>query len=148
MIASRPPGRSTRSHSSSAASGCGSVHSTCRLITRSKLPSGYGQVLGVALLEAHRETLRRRLLARPGHHRRGEIDAGHAVPARRQFERQKPGAAADIERVERAAPGTRRDHEIENAVPGGALGGAADAVAEILVEMRRAPVPMRRDLLL
>ena len=62
---------------------------------------------------------------------------------------EKPGAASDIERVERAAPGgQRRDHEIENAVPGGAFGGAADAVAEILVEMRRAPVPMRRDLLL
>ena len=40
MIASRPPGRSTRIHSSIAASGCGRVHSTCRLITRSKLPAG------------------------------------------------------------------------------------------------------------
>src|SRR5438477_7744798 len=39
ITASRPPGRNTRIHSSIAASGCGSVHSTWRVITRSKLAS-------------------------------------------------------------------------------------------------------------
>ena len=80
-----------------------------------------GQLLGVGPLEAHREALRRRLVARPREHRRREIDPGHPMAARRQFERQKPGAAADIERIERAAPDG--DHEVEDAVPGGALGG-------------------------
>src|SRR5205807_10233873 len=42
MLTRRPPGRNTRIHSSIAASGCGSVHSTCRLMTRSKLASGNG----------------------------------------------------------------------------------------------------------
>src|SRR5438105_4152562 len=35
----------------------------------------------------------------------------------------------------------------EGSVPGGALGGGADAVPEIGVEAGRPPVPMRRDLL-
>ena len=102
------------------------------------------QPLGVALIEACRETLRRRLLARPRDHRGSEVEAGHAVAARRQFQREEPGAASDIERVERKAG---RDHEIEDAVPGGAFGGAADAMAEILVEMCGAAVPMGGDLL-
>ena len=38
--------------------------------------------------------------------------------------------------------------EIEDPVPGGALGGRANAVAEVLVELRRSPFPVGRDLLL
>src|SRR5262245_15421349 len=106
---------------------------------------GKPQRLGVALFESYRMPLRRRLLPRLGEHLRREIDAGHAVPARRQFEAQEPGAAADIERIEGAASA---DYQIEDAVPGGALGLGADAVPEIIVEPGGAPVPMRRDLLL
>ena len=141
---SRAPGRNTRIHSSIAASGCGRVHSTCRLIARSKLAGANGNLLGVALLEADREAALGCLALGPRDHRWGEIDAGHAMPARGELEAEKPGAAAEIERVERAV---RRQHQAENAVPRGALGRGADAVAEILVEMRRPPVPMGGDLL-
>ena len=102
-------------------------------------------MLGIGLLETHRQRLRRRLTARLGQHRRREVDAGDAVTAARQFEAQKPGAAAGIERVERAAAA---DHQIEDAVPGGALGIGADAVAEIGIEPGGPPAPMGRDLLL
>ena len=105
---------------------------------------GERQLLRVALFEPHREALRGRLFARLGEHLRREIDAGHAVAAARQFEAQKPGAATDIERIEACTPA---EHNIEDAVPGGALGGGANAVPEIGVEPGRPPVPMRRDLL-
>jgi hypothetical protein len=59
-----------------------------------------------------------------------------------QFNAKKAGATADIERVESA---DCREHHIENAVPGGALGRGAYAMAEILIEMRRPLVPMSRD---
>ena len=103
------------------------------------------QLFGVGLLEMDVEALHRRLAARLGQHRRREIDAGDAMPAGRQFEAEKTGAAAGVEHGERRA---RRDHQIEDAVPRGALGRAGDAVAEILVEARRAAIPMGRDLLL
>jgi hypothetical protein len=105
---------------------------------------GERQVLGVGLLEADREACCRRFAAGFGEHRRGKIDARHAVSAHRQFEAEEAGAAAGVERVERP-PGRR--HQIEDAVPRGALGWAADAVAKILVEMRRPPVPMGGNLL-
>ncbi len=41
-----------------------------------------------------------------------------------------------------------REDEIEDAVPGGPLGGRADAVAKVVVEAWRPPIPMGRDLLL
>jgi hypothetical protein len=59
-----------------------------------------------------------------------------------QFEAKKAGATADIERVECA--GCQED-QIEDTVPGGALGRGADAMTDILVEMRCPPVPMSRD---
>jgi len=39
---SRPPGRSTRIHSSIARSGCGNVHNRCRLTAISKLAAAKG----------------------------------------------------------------------------------------------------------
>src|ERR1044071_1862665 len=104
------------------------------------------QRLGITLLEAHREAFSGcRFPLRLGEHLRRKIDAGDAVPTSGQFEPQKAGAAADIERIERRAAA---DHKTEDAVPGGALGLGADAVPEIAVEPGGAPVPMRRDLLL
>ena len=61
----------------------------------------------------------------------------------RQLKAQKARAAARIERVERAVS---RQDEIEDAVPGGALGGGADAVAKAGVKPGRAPAPMGGDL--
>ena len=104
-----------------------------------------GQVLGVGCLEADRETLCLRLLPGQIQHRRREVDTDDPMAARSEFEGEKTGAAADIERIQRAAGG---HHEVEDAVPGGAFGRRLDAVAEILVEMRRPAVPMGRDLLL
>jgi len=104
-----------------------------------------GQVLGVGCLEADRECLRLCLSAGQFQHRRCEVDPDDPVSPAREFQRQKPGAAADVERIEGAAGG---HHEVEDAVPGGAFGGSLDAVPEILVEMRRTAVPVGRDLLL
>src|SRR5262249_45926347 len=86
-----------------------------------------------------------RLATSLGDHRRREIDAGDAMTARGELEREEPRAAADIERVELGAGG---NHEIEDAIPGDALAWCADAVAEVCVEPGRPPVPVRRDLLL
>ena len=61
-----------------------------------------------------------------------------------EFEAQKAGAAADVERLERTGG---REDQIENTVLGSALGRGADAMAEILVEVRRPSVPMSGDLL-
>src|SRR5258708_8961650 len=97
------------------------------------------------MLEPHRGAGLRRLRLGQREHLRSKVDAGDTVAARRQFEAQKPGAAADIERVESGPSG---QGEVEDAVPGGALGLGADAMPEIRVEMRRAPTPMRGDLLL
>jgi len=67
------------------------------------------------------------------------------VAAGRELEREEPGAAAGIERVERPAAG---EDQIEDAVPRGALVARADAVAEVVVEGRRPPIPVGGDLLL
>ena len=102
------------------------------------------ELLGVRLLEAHRKTTLGSLLLGSCNHRRCEIDTGDAVPAGGKFEAQKPGAATGVERVE-SSP--RRQCETEDPIPCRMFGGGADAVPEILVEMRRTPVPMSRDLL-
>src|SRR5262249_16274752 len=91
------------------------------------------------------EVLLRGFAARDRQHRRGKIDPGHAMPARRQLKAEKPGAAADIERRQRRPC---RHDEIENAVPRGALRGGFDAVAKILGKMRRPAIPMLGNLLL
>jgi len=67
------------------------------------------------------------------------------MTAGRELEGEEAGAAARIERVEYASAS---EDEIEDAVPGGALGGRADAVAKVVVEAWRPPIPMGRDLLL
>ena len=66
------------------------------------------------------------------------------MAAGRKLEAQKPGAAARVEHIEPAPPS---QNEIENAVPRGTLRGRADAMSEILVEMRRPPAPVGGDLL-
>ena len=90
------------------------------------------ELLGVGLLEANGDPTLRRLAPRLGEHGRREVDAGDAMTAGRELEGEETGAAAGVERVERAAP---PEDEIEDAVPGGALGRGADTVAEILVEV-------------
>jgi hypothetical protein len=60
----------------------------------------------------------------------------------REFEAQKAGATADVERIERDA----RQDQIEDTVPSAALGRGPDTMAEILVEMGSASVPMSGDL--
>jgi hypothetical protein len=74
-----------------------------------------------------------------------KVDPDDVMAAGRELEGEEAGSAPGVERVERAPAG---EDEIENSVPGGALGGGADAVAEILVEVRRPPIPVGRDLLL
>ena len=63
----------------------------------------------------------------------------------RELEGEKPGAAADVERVERASV---CEDEGEDAIPRGPLGRRADAVAEIFVEARGPTIPVGGDLLL
>ena len=119
--------------------------STCRLTTRSKLPGANGSCSASASskrIETPRSAALRRASASIAG---GEVDAGDTMAAARELETEKAGAAAGIERVERVPAA---EDKIENAVPGGALGRGADAVAEILVEMRRASSPMGGDLLL
>src|SRR3954453_22470368 len=81
------------------------------------------------------------------------------MPARRQFGAPEAGAPAATCAPRRAAAAIGRtesdsfalgpaDRQIHDPVPGGTFGRRRDAVAEIGVEMRRAPVPMRGDLLL
>ena len=107
-------------------------------------PGREWELLGIRSLEAHRKTALGSLLLSSRNHRRGEIDTGDAMPADGKFEAQKPGAATGVERVE-CSP--RRQCETEDPIPCRMFGGGADAVPEILVEMRRTPVPMSRDLL-
>src|SRR5262249_56864854 len=103
------------------------------------------QLRGAGLSEADRSLARRRLAPRPGEHRRSEIDAGHPMTARGEFQAEKAGAAAGIKRIECTAPA---EDEIEDAVPGGALGRGADAVTEAFIKTGRPPTPMRGDVLL
>ena len=65
------------------------------------------------------------------------------MTAGRQLEGEKPRAAAGVERVDAGAGGKDK---IEDAIPGRALGRRADAVAEVLVEVRRPPIPVGGDL--
>ena len=67
------------------------------------------------------------------------------MTAGRQLEAEETGATAGVERVE---PGSAREDKIEDAVPGGTLSGCVDAVAEVLVKVRCAAIPMGGDLLL
>src|SRR5256885_14797146 len=92
------------------------------------------KLLGVGLLEPDRDGAGGRFAPGFGDHRGREIDAGDEMAARRELEDEKAGAAADVERVELAAGG---NHEVEDAIPRGALGRRADAVAEICVESGR-----------
>src|SRR5215831_17726122 len=103
------------------------------------------KLLGVGLLEPDGRTALRRLAPCCGEHRRGEVDRRDAMAATGKFKREESGAATRIERVEDAAG---REDEIEDAVPGGALGRRADAMAEVFVEVRRSPLPVSGDLLL
>src|SRR6266851_313696 len=104
------------------------------------------ELLGVGLLEPHRgDTAFLRLAPCLGDHRRREVDADDVMPAARELEGEESGAAAGVERVEPASGGK---DQIEDTIPGGALGGRADAVAKVLVEVRRPPIPVGGDLLL
>src|SRR2546422_6635993 len=67
------------------------------------------------------------------------------MTASRELKGEEAGAAAGVERVGSASGGK---DEIEDTIPGGALGGRADAVAEVLVEVRCPPIPVGGDLLL
>src|SRR5262249_15754840 len=104
---------------------------------------GERELLGVGLLEADRDAALGGLATRLGDHRRGEVDAGDVMPTSRQLEAEEAGAAAGVEHAEPASSGK---NEIEDAIPRGALGGRADAVTEILVEVRRPPIPVGGDL--
>jgi hypothetical protein len=106
---------------------------------------GERQLLGVALLEPDRGGTLGRLAPRLGDHGGREVDAGDAMTTRRELEGEKAGAAANVERVERAPV---REDESEDAIPRGPLGRRADAVAEILVEARGPTIPVGGDLLL
>src|SRR5262249_12651916 len=103
------------------------------------------KLLGVRLLEPDGGAARGSLAACLDEHRRREVDRGHAVAARGKLEREKPGPASDVERVERAPGG---DDEIEDPIPRPSFRSGADAVAEVLVELRRPSFPVGRDLLL
>src|SRR5213594_3785590 len=97
------------------------------------------KLLGVGLLEPDRDRARCGLAARFRDHGRREVDTGDMMTPGRELEGEKPCAAPDVERVEGAAAG---EHEIEDAIPRSALGGRADAVAEVLVEARGPPIPV------
>src|SRR4029453_15068396 len=84
------------------------------------------------------------LATRLGDHSGREVDAGHAMTSSSELEGEKAGAAADVERVERASV---REDESEDAIPRRALGGRADAMAEIFVEAGRPTIPVGGDLL-
>src|SRR5437870_9448322 len=103
------------------------------------------QLLGVRLFEPDRDTERLGLAPRLGDHRGREVDTDDVMPTGRELEAEESGAATGVERLELAAAG---QHQIEDAIPRGALGRRADAVAEVLVEVRRPPVPVGGDLLL
>jgi hypothetical protein len=51
------------------------------------------------------------------------VDPDDVMAAGRELEGEEAGSAPGVERVERAPAG---EDEIENSVPGGALGGGAD----------------------
>src|SRR5262249_6107357 len=106
---------------------------------------GERQLLGVGLLEADGDAALGGLATGLGDHRRREVDAGDAMAPGLELEGQEAGAAPGVERVEGAPSG---EDEIEDAVPRRALAGRLDAVAKVLVEVRRPPAPMGGDLAL
>src|SRR5215469_9833627 len=83
------------------------------------------QLFGVGHFETNSELMLTCLLPRLDNHRWREINADDTMSAGRQFEAQKTGATADIERVECAG---RREDQIEHTVPGSALSRRADAI--------------------
>src|SRR5262245_20120682 len=103
------------------------------------------KLLGGGLFEPPRAGALGRLAAGLGDHGRREVDAGDPMTAAGELEREKAGAAADVERID--LPTGRKD-EIEDAIPRRALARRLDAVSEFCVESRRPPVPVRRHLLL
>src|SRR5439155_24410129 len=103
------------------------------------------KLLGVGLFQSDRHGALSGLAPRLGDHGRREVDAGDAMAPAGELEGEKAGAAPGVERVE---PAAGRKNEIEDAIPRGALGRRADAVAEVFVESGRPPVPVRGDLLL
>src|SRR5215813_14119939 len=103
------------------------------------------ELLGVGLRKPDRNTERHCLAPRLGQHRGREVDTRDLMTARGKLETEKAGTAARIERLEHASPS---EDKIKGAVPSGALGRRADAVAEALIEVRCPPIPMGRDPLL
>ena len=101
-------------------------------------------MLGVSFLEADRNGALSRLASRLGEHRRREVNTSDPMTAARQFEAQEPRAAAGVERIERTSP---LEGQIEDAVPGGALGGVRMLSPKPSSNPARRP-RMRRDLLL
>src|ERR1700716_3948999 len=112
-------------------------------MARSKLPGVNGSCSASA--RSDRVSTQAAPALRPGAERGRAADPGDLMPTGRQFEGEEAGAATGVERVER--PFARED-EIEDAVPSGAFGGRADAMAEVLVEVRCPSIPMGSDLLL
>ena len=67
------------------------------------------------------------------------------MPTRRELQSEEASSTARVERMQRPSPS---EDEIENAIPGGALGRRANTVAEVLIEVGCPAVPMGRDPLL
>src|SRR5215467_268924 len=88
----------------------------------------------MGLLEANGQAARRGLASGLLDHRGREVDTDDLVPASGKLQGQEARAAADVERIE---AGAALEDEIQDAVPGRALAGSPDAVAEVVVEARR-----------
>src|SRR5215470_11236215 len=102
-----------------------------------------GKLLGVGLLEPDRNVPQRRLAQCLSEHCDGEVNAGNTMTTSRELKGEEPCTTADVEHVERAPC---RENKLKDALPGGPLGGSADTVAKVLIEVRRAPIPMGRHL--
>src|SRR5262245_48879107 len=102
-----------------------------------------GKLLSVGLLEPDQDVPLGSLAQRLAEHCDGEVNAGDTMTTSRELEGQEPCTTANVEHVERP---TSREDQLEDTLPCGSLGGSANAVAEILIEVRRAPIPMGRDL--
>jgi hypothetical protein len=102
-----------------------------------------GKLLSVGLLEPGRDTSLGRLAQSLAEHCGGEVNAGDTMTASRELEGEESCTAAGVEHVERAP---LRQDDVEYTLPGGTFGGSPDGVAEVLIEVRRASIPMGRDL--
>src|SRR5215468_4555646 len=102
-----------------------------------------GKRLGVRLLEPNRDVPLGCLARRLAEHCDGEVNADDAMTKSRELEGEKSCTTADVEHLQRAPS---RHDKLEDTVPCGPFGGSADTVAEILIEVRRSPIPVRRDL--